>query len=79
MATTIKLDKKEILSGNILTFETKDKEDLRGAEIDINKKGEFRIWFNGCFIWIGKTFQCLQKRFDTLNEKWDLEACESVE
>lgn len=79
MATTITLDKKEILNGNVLSFETKDKENIRVAEIDINTKGEFRLWFNGCFLWMGKTFKSLQKRFDTLNEKWDLEICENAE
>lgn len=67
------LDKKALEAGKTICFETIEKDELRGCEIDINKSGFFRIWFNGKFIFIGKFFPALQKRFDTLNEKWKLE------
>lgn len=71
------LNKEILKQGEIQSFETKDKDDLRVAEIDVNPKGEFRIFFNGKFIWIGKTFTSLSKRFDSLCERWNLEIIEN--
>lgn len=70
----ILLDKSKLEAGDILSFETIDKDELRGCSIDKTGRGDFRIWFNGKFIHICKTFASLQKRFDNLNEKWKLEA-----
>lgn len=70
--TTITLDKKAIQNGNRFVFENREGDNWDSAEIDQNDKGEFRILFNGAFIWIGKFFPALQKRFDTLCEKWNL-------
>jgi hypothetical protein len=67
------LDKKALEAGEIICFETIDKDDPRGCQIDKNKKGIFRIWFNGKFIFMSASFSGLQKRFNTLNEVWKLE------
>lgn len=75
----IKLNKKAIEEGQAFFFETKDKEDLRVAEIGFDDRDQFVIFFNGACIHISRTFKSLQNRFDKLNTKWDLEPAKPEE
>jgi len=61
-----------IKAGGEIVFEN---EDLHlSATVDSNTKGEFRIWFNGAFIKITKTFKSIETKMDELILKHDLKA-----
>lgn len=67
---------KDLKSGKRFIFQTKDKEDLREAEIAFRESRmgkKFSIWFNGSLIHNSITFESMLKRFETLKNKWELE------
>lgn len=72
MNTTNLVSETELRYGSIYEFTTPD--GSRTAEIDYSERGEFRIWFNGQYLHISKTFKSMEKRLEILVAKWELEA-----
>jgi hypothetical protein len=62
----------ELRQGKTYEFDTPD--GSRTAEVDFSERGDFRIWFNGTFIHVSKTFKALDSRLTKLADKWGLEA-----
>lgn len=66
--------KQDLTNGKTIVFQTKDKEDLREADLSFSGNlNKFVIWFNGKLIHTSKTFKSLENRFNKLKSKWDLE------
>lgn len=65
--------KKTLLTGTVLTFEsTTDPDDRRQAELSLSKAGIFVIWFNGKVIDAFRTFKAFNRRFEKLENDWKL-------
>jgi len=81
---TIQLDKKALMSGKSFHFDNeqdciKNQHDhLVSCEVCYSEQaysGGMQLWFNGTIIHGCKTMKSLQRRFDQLVEKWNLQPC----
>ena len=59
-----------IKSGATLVWENEDRS--LSADVDKNDKGEFRIWFNGTFVKMGKTLKPIDAKLSDLVRKHKL-------
>lgn len=66
-----KLSENEMRYGSIYEYTTPD--GSRTATLDYSERGDFRIYFNGTFLHLSKTFKSFEKRFIELANKWELE------
>lgn len=57
--------------GTVYEFATQD--GYRTAEVDCSSRGDYRIYFNGKFIHVSKTFKSLERRLKVLVDTWNLE------
>jgi hypothetical protein len=74
---TIEITSNQLIKGDCIKFETKDKENLRIAELSFSKKlGLFLIFFNGDLIHASKNITKIKNRLDILINKWNLEFLE---
>lgn len=69
----LELCKKDLDNLITLHFETIDKDDLRCAEVYLNPRGFYTVWFNGKIIYSVRLYSALVKRFNVLHENWKLE------
>lgn len=70
----MEIKENELRQGKTISATTRDKDDLRTAELSFSPRTNmFAIWFNGEIIHLSKTIRPMLKRFETLKEKWNLE------
>lgn len=70
----IQHSKNELINGNDIDIETKDKEDLRIATISFNSRtNRFGLWFNGSLLKNQQSFSGIIRRLKKLHTDWDLE------